>query len=267
MSVIALGVPSGFGVTYDGVLNDGPSVTDSDNDGLSDSHEKDIGTDPHDPDTDGDGLSDGDEWRGETDSGAKLPGSDPLHKDLYVQIWYHDERYRLQENEIAFLEQLWVQMEVSNPGSENGIDIHIFHSTNRSQRFDSVQQVSADDSIHNYYSRIDSEYQCNDHVVVLANVRSPHATGVGSAPGYVAVAERNPQQSNLLTGRSLTITHELLHNIVGLLDEGHVDGDRSHVRSGLLAADGNLQTATLSEPVSEKLSEAGFASDQSSVHC
>lgn len=35
--------------------------TDSDGDGLTDAHEKALGTDPHNPDTDGDGVSDGDE--------------------------------------------------------------------------------------------------------------------------------------------------------------------------------------------------------------
>lgn len=45
---------------------------DSDNDGLSDGKELEIGTDPANPDTDGDGLSDGDEL---------IRGTDPLNPD------------------------------------------------------------------------------------------------------------------------------------------------------------------------------------------
>jgi len=46
---------------------------DSDNDGLADSYEQCIGTDPHNPDTDGDGLTDGEE--------VLIYGTDPLDPD------------------------------------------------------------------------------------------------------------------------------------------------------------------------------------------
>ena len=46
---------------------------DTDNDGLSDAQEADIGTDPNNPDTDGDGLTDGDE--------VNNYGTDPLTAD------------------------------------------------------------------------------------------------------------------------------------------------------------------------------------------
>ena len=47
-------------------------VLDSDDDGLSDDEEADLGTDPNNPDTDGDGINDGDEVN---------CGSDPLDPD------------------------------------------------------------------------------------------------------------------------------------------------------------------------------------------
>lgn len=51
-----------------------PEFADSDHDGLMDSKEKEIGTDPNNQDTDGDGLVDG----GELD---KIIGTDPLKAD------------------------------------------------------------------------------------------------------------------------------------------------------------------------------------------
>ena len=56
-------------------------VFDSDNDGLTNSEENELGTDPNDPDTDGDGLTDGEEVLGEDDSATvAVPEgpSDPL---------------------------------------------------------------------------------------------------------------------------------------------------------------------------------------------
>ncbi len=44
-----------------------PTQTDSDEDGLTDDEEEELGTDPNNPDTDGDGISDGDEVENGTD--------------------------------------------------------------------------------------------------------------------------------------------------------------------------------------------------------
>ncbi len=52
---------------FPGVVADGASNADSDNDGLSDAEEEEIGTDPENPDTDGDGFEDGEEVDGNTD--------------------------------------------------------------------------------------------------------------------------------------------------------------------------------------------------------
>ena len=66
----------GYDVALSKIENDkllfGQQV-DSDNDGLPDTQEAQLGTDPHNPDTDGDGLTDGDEvliWK-----------TDPLNSD------------------------------------------------------------------------------------------------------------------------------------------------------------------------------------------
>jgi hypothetical protein len=62
-------------VSYE--LNTGyPLTIDSDGDGLSDSIEASLGTEPHNPDTDGDGLSDYDEVNADGDPTSYSPGID-----------------------------------------------------------------------------------------------------------------------------------------------------------------------------------------------
>jgi hypothetical protein len=55
--------PAGYAARF----QDYGAVQDSDEDGLSDEEEADLGTDPEDPDTDGDGVSDGAEVDAGTD--------------------------------------------------------------------------------------------------------------------------------------------------------------------------------------------------------
>jgi len=57
-----------------------PTDADSDDDGLSDGEEIDLGTDPNNPDTDGDGLLDGEEVDG-TENSFPSPATDPLDPD------------------------------------------------------------------------------------------------------------------------------------------------------------------------------------------
>ncbi len=51
----------------EGQLGTNSNSSDTDNDGLTDKKEVEIGTDPNNSDTDGDGMSDGDEFEGDTD--------------------------------------------------------------------------------------------------------------------------------------------------------------------------------------------------------
>ena len=71
----------------------GPVTGDRDADGLTDTEEREIGTDPNNRDTDGDALLDG--WEVKGVDGLRLfdpamPGgkADPLHKDIYIEMDY-----------------------------------------------------------------------------------------------------------------------------------------------------------------------------------
>ncbi|MCO4769473.1 MAG: hypothetical protein KDA24_05535 [Deltaproteobacteria bacterium] len=73
----------GGGDTSDGTVDDG---TDTDEDGLTDAEEDDLGTDPDDPDTDGDGYDDGDEVANDSDptdnEDGIFRGGYPFNDDL-----------------------------------------------------------------------------------------------------------------------------------------------------------------------------------------
>ncbi|WP_376768505.1 hypothetical protein, partial [Nocardioides pelophilus] len=79
------GVPDGIEVDVDGTDpldgTDDLVDDDADNDGLTDTEEGTIGTDPLDPDTDDDGINDGDEVDGTTNTDYGNAPTDPLDPD------------------------------------------------------------------------------------------------------------------------------------------------------------------------------------------
>ncbi len=82
-----------------------PTPDDRDGDGLTYDEELEHGTDPADPDTDGDGLTDGWEANGYSHGGFLEPlpeyGSDPLRKDVFVEIDWMASRDGSEEDDIG----------------------------------------------------------------------------------------------------------------------------------------------------------------------
>lgn len=113
------------------------AVNDTDSDGLSDSQEKQIGTDPLKADTDGDGLKDGWEVVGIVPAMAgpagnfqplSIAGADPLRKDIFVEVdWMRDQTHTHEFRRAARdrVEDAFNRAPVSNPSGEMGINIHI----------------------------------------------------------------------------------------------------------------------------------------------
>jgi hypothetical protein len=196
------------------------------------------------PDRDNDGLPDRWERAGETPAGAQLPGADPRHKDLYVQINNGTDVKALSATETKQLRTIWAQMPVENPDGTTGITIHIDGDSERAGSLGEPAVFRTAESYNRYYtaSRLGSRH-CVYHQVVYGRLEMDDAVGYGSTPGYASIVEgrQRPDSETTYTPRVGVTTHELLHNVAG-----RVDG-RSHTSSGWLeggADDEYLSTAT-----------------------
>lgn len=212
---------------------------------------------PEYQDADGDRLPDSWERAGETSTGVPLPDADPNHKDLYVQVNYANGHPPLGAAERRQLRAIWADMAVSNPDGEPGIDIHVVDEPPLGGEID--DQVVVDDGIsrelvETYYSPAYlGDRRCSHYMVLFGDVGGVH-TGWGFTPGYLSVVDGGEQGPAAgTTVRVMTVTHELLHNVVGQLGTGD-----THVRRGWLAgADGEFEPR-LSAPTSRELNRSGF---------
>jgi hypothetical protein len=102
---------------------------DSDQDGLTDAEERQLGTDPNNPDTDRDGLLDGWEVHGVNGIDLHALGASPRHKDIFVEMDYMvraSATNGLAPNAavIAGIKQVFANAPVINPDGRLGINIH-----------------------------------------------------------------------------------------------------------------------------------------------
>lgn len=108
-----------------------PTRRDTDGDGLSDGHEAAIGTNGTNRDTDADGLADG----SEVTASNRLPGADPLRKDVFVELDVHTE-CTVEREQLDRVRQAFADAPVDNPG-EQGIAVH-FVISDRIDEYDFV---------------------------------------------------------------------------------------------------------------------------------
>jgi len=207
-------------------LGTDPFDPDTDDDGLGDRREVALGTDPTVADTDGDRLLDGWEYRGETPSGASLPGSDPLAMDLYVQVDYARGVEAPSPAFYDFVESEFAEMPVRGQ-IETGIDVHVRRGgrVNETAVFtgENFQTIKAD----HYHDRLGSRAGTYHQIVVTHF--ADDAVGYGSVGGRFALVDAGaaaPTQRHV-------VVHELLHNVVGRIDApGACQHDAHHYCKG-----------------------------------
>lgn len=224
-----------------------------DGDGLNQSVEAGLGTDPRKRDTDGDLLSDGEEARNQAQSGAELSNSDPLRKDLYVVLLVGQGVEPNSQSERAELERAFATMNVSNPG-EPGIAVHVV-VRRLDHRVIVTNRSDAEATLREGHESLAPARQCVYHSVVVGTVQNESFQGLGSSPGFGALADGSERFDR--GGRSVfvrTLVHELLHNLVGSIDgQAHSDtGWLSHSNSK------TAENARLSDAVARKLGSEGF---------
>lgn len=209
-------------------------------------------------DADGDGLPDAWERAGETPAGAALPGADPQHKDLYVQVNYGTTARRLSAAERRALERAWADLPVRNPDGEQGVRLHLDDETPRGGDLGVVAQVTDRwTATTRYYTREHlGERRCVSHQVTFGQVATGNSTLVAATPGYGVVVDASPRAGfgGNASWRTYAVTHGLLHNIVGVRQNGRV-----HTSGGWLDTPLGPEDDHLPEVAANILSDRGFA--------
>lgn len=179
-------------------------------------------------DTDGDGIPDSWEEAGETPSGASLPGADPDRMDLYVQFNYGSDVDPLDREERRELREVWSDMPVENPDGSTGIDVHLVYRGDRAGRLGESVPIYGSGAVDEYYTedRLGERY-CTYHQVTLGQIQDDEAIGYAETPGHASILAGSTYESydGDVSFRVAMITHALLHNVVGDVDDSvHTEG-------------------------------------------
>lgn len=209
-------------------------------------------------DADGDRLPDAWERAGETPDGVALPDADPQHKDLYVQVNHGTTTRELSAAERQRLERTWAAMPVENPDGERGIRLHLDDEAPRGGSLGVVAQAAdRQTGTTRYYTREHlGDRRCVYHQVTLGQVATGNTTLVAATPGYGVVVDTSPRTEfdGNGTWRTYAVTHGLLHNVVGVRQNGRV-----HTAGGWLDTPLGPEDDALPEVVADILSNQGFA--------
>jgi hypothetical protein len=183
--------------------------------------------------------------------------------DLYVQVVRAPGIDPLSTRERTALRQAWRAMPVENADGSTGITLH-FVPPNRSSldrrvtlrdRRPTTVAALAD---RYYRPAYVGEYGCLAHQVLLVHVDNESFVGVGSGPGYQVFADGTLTRDygTPYTVRVGTVTHELLHNVVG-----RFDGSATvHTDTGWLSHGRFRWNQHLSNETATELAREGFAS-------
>ncbi|PSP93290.1 hypothetical protein BRC78_02230 [Halobacteriales archaeon QH_8_68_33] len=241
-----------------------PTAADSDEDGLADGREIEVGTNATLADTDGDSLADGAEVAGETEGGAAIPDADPLRMDLYVQVSVSNGTDPYSEAERAELRGTWADLPVDNPDGSTGVELHL---DQRELNETHVIEEAGD------YGRLKERYGADSlgnrsgvyrHLLLLEIDRD--YAGRAAAPGTFSVVGGGYTRSfDGLRYRVFVAVHELLHNVVGRLDEDNrcpseFDGTNAqfHTCEGWLSYDRPDEARFLPDGLAEELERDGL---------
>ena len=244
------------GLTDERELNLGtdPFDHDTDDDGLGDWREVELGTDPTDPDTDGDRLLDGWEFRQQTSDDAKLPDSDPLAMDIYIQVDYAQGVDSEREAFYDRIESEFESMPVDRP-NETGIDVHVKEGgqINESVVYNGDNFWSLKEQ--HYRERLGPRAGIYHHVVVTDFATDE--VGYGEVGGRFSIVDSGAATPT----KRHVIVHELLHNVVGRIDApGACESDRHHYCDGgwLTPEITPGEDEYLPDPLADEVERQGF---------
>lgn len=191
-----------------------PKVADTDDDGLNDSAELRAHTDPKNPDSDGDGYLDGAEYRNETSDGVPLPNADPRTMDLYVTVVTNESGPPLSQSLRANVTEQFATMPVDNPDGSQGVDLHFV--PNDLSPYDGKVWLGDDEQMRATQRSLAGNRSNHYKLIIL--------TDIERVAGYSAMTlpptDETEQTVAAVESRTdIVFVHELLHLIVGVLDE------------------------------------------------
>jgi hypothetical protein len=192
-------------VSLDACPMNGP---DQDGDGLGDCSEETYNTDTTDPDTDDDSISDYEELNPD----APYPGSDPLRKDIYVEIDYKNADTTELHEELDPVRDAYANAPVSNPNGEaNGITLH----TRIDEELDDETSILGPNEEEHGERLVDIEDEYKDYETYKYVAVDPDKDGQSFAlPGTVGIVIGEEFGSTF----AFVFMHELGH-ILGLVPE------------------------------------------------
>jgi hypothetical protein len=235
---------------------------DSDTDGLTDSEEELLGTNPNNPDTDMDGLWDG--WETNITNGVDLRslGASPLHKDIFVEMDYMTRASATNSlgsnsNVLQKIEQAFADAPVNNPDNKPGINIHLI-AGNEVPYDDNLSPVVAE-----FYNIKDSNFEKAKapffHYMIWADAydgstSSGRSIAIPHSDFIVSLGTWNDGNGGTDDEKVGTFIHELGHNL-GLMHGGseHLGYKPNHISvmnylfqtSGIKYVDKNNNTSHL----------------------
>jgi len=194
-----------------------------------------------------------------------LPDADPLRADLYVQVSVSNDTESFTEAELADMRSAWAEMSVDNPDGSTGIDLHVDQRRlNRTLVID-----DADD-----YDRLKSQYGSADALgnrsgvyrhLLLLEIERDYAGRAASPGTFGVIAGRYTAEYGGRSYRVVTTVHELLHTVLGRLDEDNrcpeeFDGRSAeyHTCEGWLSYDLPGESQFLPPGVADELERDGL---------
>ncbi|MFB6088127.1 MAG: hypothetical protein ABEJ85_06365 [Haloarculaceae archaeon] len=236
-------------------LGTDPADRDSDADRLNDGLELAVGTDPTDRDSDDDTLRDGWEYYGRTPSGAVLPNSDPLAKDIYVQVGYASAAGDPSEEFYDRVRAAFARMPVRNPDNTTGIDLHVREGgkLNGTVAFtgDNFWRLKAQ-----HYRKRLGPRTGTYHYLAFVDFDAK-GVGYGAIGGDFAIVAQGLQTNT----KKNVVVHEILHNVVGRIEApGACKNDPAHYCGGgwLRHHLRHPEDEYLPEPIAAQLETDGF---------
>lgn len=272
LGVVLLAVLGGvttYGHALPGLIDPALNTEDNDNDGVTDMEERErYGTNPAKSDSDSDGFTDGEEVDGQTVDGTPLPDAEPAKKDLYIVIHRARGIAPFTQRERLDLKQIFQDMPVSNPDGTHGIRLHVNPTFISAEEPDinSPYKTKHDAELADSHYRNADQYKCSAHQVLLVEIKNQSVKGWGDAPGFQVLVEgRNTRsEESKYTERTVSIVHELLHNVVGKLRDGRMHTDEGWLNDEGEYHDGDLY---LNMETRHTLNQRGFADREKYYSC